>query len=38
MRTVADLTSRDVLTYDSQILFHPTRLFELFVLDRPMEG
>ena len=37
MRTVADLTGRDVLTYHSQILFHPTRLYELFVLDRPME-
>ena len=37
MRAVADLTGRDVLTYHSQILFHPTRLYELFVLDRPME-
>lgn len=37
MRTVADLTGRNVLTYHSQILFHPTRLYELFVLDRPME-
>jgi uncharacterized protein YbcI len=37
MRTVAELTGRDVLTYHSQILFHPTRNVELFVLDRPVE-
>jgi uncharacterized protein YbcI len=32
---VADATGRRVLTYHSQILFHPTRTFELFVLDEP---
>jgi uncharacterized protein YbcI len=29
---VAELTGRDVLTYHSQIAFHPTRSFEIFVL------
>jgi uncharacterized protein YbcI len=36
-RTVAEITGRDVLTYHSQILFRPTRCFELFVLDGPVE-
>ena len=36
-RTVSDITGREVLTYHSQILFRPTRIFEMFVLDRPVE-
>jgi uncharacterized protein YbcI len=30
---VAEITGRRVLTYHSQILFHPTRTFEIFVLE-----
>src|SRR4051794_10698290 len=37
MRTVAEITGRDVLTYHSQMLFRPTRIFEIFVLDRAVE-
>ncbi len=37
MRTVAEITHRDVLTYHSQMLFRPTRSFELFVLDGAVE-
>lgn len=33
---VQEATGRQVLTYHSQILFHPTRTFELFVLDAPV--
>jgi uncharacterized protein YbcI len=32
MRAVAELTGREVLTYHSQIVFHPMRAFEIFVL------
>jgi uncharacterized protein YbcI len=32
MNAVAELTGRKVLTYHSQIVFHPTRAFEIFVL------
>jgi uncharacterized protein YbcI len=32
MKTMADLIGREVLTYHSQIVFHPTRSFEIFVL------
>jgi uncharacterized protein YbcI len=32
-RTVEEVTGRRVATYDSQILFRPTRTFELFVLE-----
>jgi uncharacterized protein YbcI len=32
---VEELTGRKVLTYHSQILFDPTRVFEIFVLDAP---
>jgi len=38
MRTVADITGRTVRTYHSQILFRPTRIFEMFILDAPVEG
>jgi uncharacterized protein YbcI len=33
MGAVAELTGRDVLTYHSQIVFGPTRTFEIFVLE-----
>jgi uncharacterized protein YbcI len=33
MRAVAELTGRDVLTYHSQIVFGPTRSFEIFLLE-----
>jgi uncharacterized protein YbcI len=33
MNAVAELTGRNVLTYHSQIVFDPTRIFEIFVLD-----
>jgi uncharacterized protein YbcI len=32
MRAVAELAGREVLTYHSQIVFHPMRAFEIFVL------
>jgi uncharacterized protein YbcI len=34
-RAIEELTGRRVLTYHSQILFHPTRVFEIFMLDAP---
>src|ERR1700757_2740423 len=33
MAAVAELVGRDVLTYHSQIVFHPPRTFEIFVLE-----
>jgi uncharacterized protein YbcI len=33
MAAVADITGRRVLTYHSQIVFGPTRTFEIFVLE-----
>jgi len=33
MNAVSDLTGRRVLTYHSQIVFNPTRAFEIFVLE-----
>ena len=33
MGTVAEITGRRVLTYHSQIVFHPTRAFEIFHLE-----
>src|SRR5689334_4614151 len=33
MKAVAEITGRAVLTYHSQIVFDPTRVFEIFVLD-----
>jgi len=33
MSAVTELTGRKVLTYHSQIVFHPTRAFEIFVLE-----
>jgi hypothetical protein len=32
---VARITGRTVLDYHSQIVFHPPRSFEVFVLDGP---
>jgi uncharacterized protein YbcI len=32
MGTVTEIMGREVLTYHSQIVFHPTRAFEIFVL------
>jgi uncharacterized protein YbcI len=32
-QAVAEITGREVLTYHSQIVFNPTRAFEIFVLD-----
>jgi uncharacterized protein YbcI len=34
-RAVEELTGRKVLTYHSQIVFDPVRVFEIFVLDAP---
>jgi uncharacterized protein YbcI len=33
MGTVAEITGRRVLTYHSQIVFNPTRAFEIFLLE-----
>jgi uncharacterized protein YbcI len=33
MSSVAEITGRRVLTYHSQIVFDPTRTFEIFVLE-----
>jgi uncharacterized protein YbcI len=33
MGTVAEITGRHVLSYHSQIVFHPTRAFEIFLLE-----
>jgi uncharacterized protein YbcI len=33
MTAVAELVGRNVLTYHSQIVFHPPRTFEIFVLE-----
>jgi uncharacterized protein YbcI len=33
MGAVAELTGREVLAYHSQIVFRPTRAFEIFVLE-----
>lgn len=34
---VEQITGRCVLSYESQILFHPTYVIEIFVLDHPVE-
>ena len=33
MAAVAELLGRRVLTYHSQVVFHPPRTFEIFVLE-----
>jgi uncharacterized protein YbcI len=35
MSAVAELTGRAVIGYHSQIVFNPTRTFEIFVLEQP---
>lgn len=35
---IEEITGRRVLTYHSQIVFEPTRAFEIFVLDGPVNG
>jgi hypothetical protein len=35
---VEELTGRKVLTYHSQILFRPTRAFEIFLLEPESAG
>ena len=35
---VEELVGRRVLTYHSQIMFHPTRSFEIFVLEPSGDG
>jgi uncharacterized protein YbcI len=35
---VRRITGREVIGYHSQIVFHPDRAFEIFVLDGPAEG
>jgi uncharacterized protein YbcI len=35
---VEEITGRKVLTYHSQIVFSPTRIFEIFLLDGPPGG
>jgi uncharacterized protein YbcI len=37
-RAVSELTGRRVLTYHSQIVFHPPRSFEIFVLEPQADG
>ncbi len=37
MGAVAELTGRRVLTYHSQIVFHPTRAFEIFLLEPELD-
>jgi uncharacterized protein YbcI len=38
IEAVQRITGRTVIGYHSQIVFNPERAFEIFVLDRPMEG
>jgi uncharacterized protein YbcI len=35
---VEEVTGREVLSYHSQVVFHPSRLFEIFLLDGPAGG
>jgi uncharacterized protein YbcI len=37
VEAVQRITGRSVIGYHSQIVFHPERAFEIFVLDRPVE-
>ena len=38
MGSVAEITGRRVLTYHSQIVFHPPRAFEIFLLEPRAHG
>jgi uncharacterized protein YbcI len=37
VEAVEGITGRSVIGYHSQVVFHPERAFEIFVLDRPIE-
>ena len=37
VEAVQRITGRSVIGYHSQIVFHPERAFEIFVLDRPVD-
>jgi uncharacterized protein YbcI len=37
VEAIQRITGRSVIGYHSQIVFHPERAFEIFVLDRPIE-
>jgi uncharacterized protein YbcI len=37
VEAVQRITGRSVIGYHSQVVFHPERAFEIFVLDRPIE-
>ena len=36
VEAVQRITGRSVIGFHSQIVFHPERVFEIFVLDRPL--
>ena len=38
VEAIQRITGRSVIGYHSQIVFKPERAFEIFVLDRPVEG
>jgi uncharacterized protein YbcI len=38
VEAIQRITGRDVIGYHSQIVFNPERAFEIFVLDRPLDG
>jgi uncharacterized protein YbcI len=38
MNAVSELTGRAVIGYHSQIVFRPTRIFEIFVLEQPPDN
>src|SRR5919112_4877015 len=38
VEAIQRITSRAVIGYHSQIVFNPERAFEIFVLDRPVDG
>jgi uncharacterized protein YbcI len=38
MNAVSELTGRTVIGYHSQIVFGPTRIFEIFVLEQPPDN
>ena len=38
VEAIQRITDRKVIGYHSQIVFNPDRAFEIFVLDRPVDG
>jgi uncharacterized protein YbcI len=38
VEAIRRITGRGVIGYHSQIVFHPDRAFEIFVLDHPVEN